>query len=96
MAETLKRVNFLGTGTQEMYNTLKFCQMTLSFNATGQGSRNLQLSLNLATSSTLKNKIKESKVESTSFPPKKTSLIFLSKMNPNTKKTFYKNFDIST
>jgi hypothetical protein len=38
MAETFKRVNFLGTGTKEMYNTRKFChlKMTLSSNATEQ------------------------------------------------------------
>jgi hypothetical protein len=78
-----------------MYNTRKYChlKMTLSSNATEQGSRNLQLSLNLATSSTLRNKMKESKVPLS--PPKKL-LIFLSKRNPNTKKTFYKNCDVST
>jgi hypothetical protein len=59
-----------------MYNTRKFChlKMTLSSNATEQGSRNLQLSLNLATSSTLKNKIKESKVPPS--PQKITSFNF--------------------
>ncbi len=68
--------------------------MTLSSNATEQGSRNLQLTLNLATSPTLRNKIKESKVPPSPSPPpkKKLFLIFLSKMNPNSKKKiFYKN-----
>jgi hypothetical protein len=95
MAETFKSVK-KGTWTKEMYNTRKFyhLKMTLSSNATEQGSRNLQLTLNLATSPTLRNKMKESKVP---LSPKKKLLIFLSKRNPNTKKkTFNKNCDVST